>query len=393
MRKIISILMLLLIIVVISGCKKKPDDNEKYIEKPYSGVDPLFFESLGYYNETPSVMQISDTEMYIYYTKNEVINTTDSDAIVVRYGELKNDKWEFNEPQTILQKSQTGWDSSHIYAPSVIKGDFKYNGKSYKYLMAYSGDNYQNERKESQIGLAVSNSPATEFIKIGKPIVTYDSTYYGLNTTYISKGASEPSLVSFDKHAKVYLFYTMYTPGNDDIRFLEFDLQDDLKDLAQKQGERGLYVHYNGLDDNLAIPGVYSGDWAWNDSDKSFYVVKEYYPTASTAPYVAEGVQIICGGLDVLYGIDTTRDDEDTDPKWTILNSKINNFDTGIYDNNERMLGYLRVYSPAIIRDEYGWYRNNEKVEILYTSSQTITQRPNDFQFTPSIHYYSHDLE
>ena len=59
-----------------AGCKKKVSEEnnngkqETYEDKLYDGIDPVFKESMGYYNENPSVIQEGATR-YLYYTRNE----------------------------------------------------------------------------------------------------------------------------------------------------------------------------------------------------------------------------------------------------------------------------------------------------------------------------------
>ena len=93
---------------------------------------------------------------------------------------------------------QSGWDRFHICDPSIVKGNFKYQGISYKYVMAYLGvDNAACVN--NSIGLAVSNDLKGGWVKVG-------------NTPFINSGTSgrwgagQPSLIYVNN--KLIMFYT-----------------------------------------------------------------------------------------------------------------------------------------------------------------------------------------
>lgn len=121
-----------LLVAFAAGCAKE----ETYEAKPLTGIGAIFDESLGYYNEHPSVIEL-DGVRYVYYTRNAEKNTV-SDTIAVRKGTFADGGGRTAEPRTLLAPSQDGWDSAHVYAPTVIKGRFRYGGKDYSYLMAYA---------------------------------------------------------------------------------------------------------------------------------------------------------------------------------------------------------------------------------------------------------------
>ena len=59
-------------------------EEETYEQKKISGIDPVFSESQGYYNESPSVFEAASGERYLYYTRNTVKNDDATDSIAVR---------------------------------------------------------------------------------------------------------------------------------------------------------------------------------------------------------------------------------------------------------------------------------------------------------------------
>ena len=64
------------------GCSDAEGTNK---HKPITGIDPCFEESLGYYNESPSVVRMGNIQ-YMFYTRNANINDNTSDTIAVRRG-------------------------------------------------------------------------------------------------------------------------------------------------------------------------------------------------------------------------------------------------------------------------------------------------------------------
>ena len=187
-------------------------EEETYEQKKLSGIDPVFSESQGYYNESPSVFEAASGERYLYYTRNTVKNDDATDSIAVRKATYTANGWTYGDAKTLLVPSESGWDSKSVFGADVVRGSFSYRGTGYSYLMAYSGSDEKN-RANAEIGLAVSKTPDGEWVKVGSsPVVTFDAGHYDPMGILSYRGAIEPSLVSFDKGGKVYLFYTYYTP-------------------------------------------------------------------------------------------------------------------------------------------------------------------------------------
>ena len=160
---------------------------------------------IGIYNYCPSVIELDDGTRYVYYCTNQTSYRV-VDYVGCRKGTLNADgTYTWSSEKVVLSPSDNLWDAMHTCDPSVIKGSFTYNGTEYAYLMAYLGCT-STDNQENKVGLAVSNSPDGEFIRVGEtPIVdfTKDSS-----STVFQWGVGQPSIVSIDKAGKVWLFYT-----------------------------------------------------------------------------------------------------------------------------------------------------------------------------------------
>lgn len=65
--RVAAVALLCFVTVSAAACS---NETEEFVSKPVTGIDAMFDESLGYYNEHPCVVQVSETERYVYYTKN-----------------------------------------------------------------------------------------------------------------------------------------------------------------------------------------------------------------------------------------------------------------------------------------------------------------------------------
>ncbi len=123
---------------------------------------PLFQPAAGnYYNYCPSVMELEDGSRYTYYCTNGTSGNI-TDYIAVRKGTPNGDgSYAWGAEKTVLAPTAGTWDSRHVCDPSVIAGEFSYNGTEYSYLMAYLG--CDTDFNNNEIGLAVANSPEGPF--------------------------------------------------------------------------------------------------------------------------------------------------------------------------------------------------------------------------------------
>lgn len=177
-KKIVAILLVICMLAIIL-----PGGMNSNAATSYTGVTL----SRSDYDYAPSVM-IGDGPLIKMWWGG---GTGSGDGIY--YSTLSSNGWA--APTLVMQKSGSGWDSQHVCDPSVIKGNFSYNGTSYSYAMYYTGT-YDSIGYDSHVGVAFSNN-GTSWVKCSSnPILhpTGDATpptlQYGagMQTAYIANG-------------------------------------------------------------------------------------------------------------------------------------------------------------------------------------------------------------
>ncbi len=375
----------------LCACRTKNDPSTQFEPKPLTGIDAIFNDSLGYNNENPSVMQDGNIR-YVYYTGNSQKYGTLADTVYVRKGQLEKGKWSYSDGKSVLSVGEKSWDSARVYAPSVIKGDFTYNGVMYRYLMAYSGSSVKNTVNNSQIGFAVSNSPDGGFVKVNnRPVVKFDVYDWDPSGMAVVKGASEPSLVSYDLSDKVWLFYSFYSPiVSETERVLELDLSGDLKNIASYDVLDGLMLNTSGIMDANLVPNLIGSDFAYDEESDTLYAVRDYYPLSSTQPFTAESVQLVKGSAErAVYEIPSLENKTEI---WQSVGGRVSYFNTGIPGDDTRFAGYERIYSAAIVRDGFGRLLSKESMEIIFTSC-AVPETFEQFAYSTQLHSFLFELE
>lgn len=93
-------------------------------------------------------------------------NFTDVIFRSTKSGSLGPGGW--SSPQQVLNHSHVSWASYHICDPSVIRGNFVYNGNSYAYAMYFTA--HLQTQPEAAIGVAFSNN-GTSWTPHSSPVV------------------------------------------------------------------------------------------------------------------------------------------------------------------------------------------------------------------------------
>lgn len=382
MKKVSLLVLLTFLFAALVGCGQTTDpDNpgpggdqpggtdpteETFESKPIEGIDAVFDESLGYYNESPSVIQ-EGNKRYLFYTRNTTKYDAATDSIAVRVGTYSNKKWTYGDATTCITVSESGWDSGHVFAADVVKGSFGYSGKTYSYLMAYCGNNLST-RNNASIGLAVAETPTGEWVKVGtKPLVAFESSEWDSVGLTSYPGAIEPSLVSYDKGGKVYLFYEESENFKSNY-CLELDCSD--LDSVVKGGR--WVIETTGISDTgINNPLLYGADYVYYEAGDELFAVREKSAASVTAePKVSVALQVVRSSADVIdqtivQGIVSGSTEATT--WWSSLKS-LDGDDTALDDDPAKILGYMRLFSPCIASDEYGWMLEYGTLEIFFTT-------------------------
>ena len=150
----------------------------------------------GIYNYCPSVVQTDSRTRYVFYCSNkDPYNIID--YVYFRKGVKKGDNWIWGEKQLALAPSESGWDKQHVCDPDLVKGDFRYQGEKYNYVMFYLGVDVKT-CKHNQIGMAFARNIEGPWVKWREnPVVAYDD--------YEFWGTGQPSAVSLEGTAGLRL--------------------------------------------------------------------------------------------------------------------------------------------------------------------------------------------
>lgn len=255
----------------------------------------------GFYRYCPAVV-VANGVRHVFYCRNNEANVVVDGiyhATLSASGELVGEKCVLSPADS----TGTAWDSYHVCDPSVIAGKFWYDGRHYRYLMAYlgvkgkPGDTTSDGFKcvNNKVGLAVSDSLDDGWVRMGADCVvkTEHTDWWGVG---------QPSLVSLDNAGKVALFYA----GDYETRMLALDFTDAAKttaSLTQKVGGEGTFVSTVGIGDLMGVQTsgftITNGDFAWNGKTGCLYLSVDtpdqpnpWYDNGGYGLYITKAVTI-----------------------------------------------------------------------------------------------------
>ncbi|MCQ2979473.1 MAG: hypothetical protein MJ245_06735 [Clostridia bacterium] len=230
--------------------------------KNVTSSDKLFESNKsGVYNYCPTCISNGHT-LDIWYCANENSYSV-RDSIMYRNVTILDNESTYSEEKVVLRSTPNSWDSYHVCDPSVIEGNFSYNGQSYKYLMAYLGCS-STDNQDNKIGIAVSNSKDGNFIKCNNyPLVDYIHDY---SHSEFQWGVGQPSLLSLG-NGLVLLFYTSGTYNLTSEKVALYDLSN----LNNPVLLNSVTVTNNGTGDFIS-----NGDFSISGSE--IYMVCDHHP-------------------------------------------------------------------------------------------------------------------
>ena len=318
-------------------------DFSYYLSDSFQFSNPLE----GIYNYCPSVMLTDENTAYIYYCTNKESYVI-IDYIGCRKGVRGDDgTWSWGEEFIVLSPTEKAWDEHHTCDPSVIAGNFNYNGEKYSYLMAYLGcDLISNDSQDNKIGLAVAKSPEGPFIKVGSaPFVDFEFQY---SPDIWEWGVGQPSIVNLNREGRIMLFYTRGDRNGTRVLYEEWELSD--LSSPQKLSEGALST--KGLTNLYGNPDfMNNADFVYDAKQDRYYAISECHPTLfPDDPNMVSALQIsYCEGTADLSNVE-----------WNQI-EKISKYQTGFYSN----------HNAGFLRDAYG-YLADDFLTVFYTyASQT----------------------
>lgn len=222
------------------------------------------------YNYCPSAIAQNDS-VYVFYCRNDQENYVNDNI----YLDVVNIDRQSGDKILVLSPSDNDqWDSNNVCDPSVITGDYQYNGKTYHCLMAYLGCS-RTDNQHNQIGLAVSESLDGEWIKTDEinPIITAD--FDPDLESIFQWGAGQPSLLSLDDNGTVAVFYTR----NDNYATYTMCEVYDFSNLNAIKKITEFKLSNAGTADGNNNPEILSNtDFAYEPASQTLYMITDQHP-------------------------------------------------------------------------------------------------------------------
>ncbi|MGI6714519.1 MAG: family 43 glycosylhydrolase [Bacilli bacterium] len=350
MMKKIKPMFMLMLTASLLGCTTPPAAP---FYAPFDQVMKWFdhgtFGESRFYNYCPSTF-IEDGERYVYYCTNKVEGNI-TDYIGYHHGVYSKDQgWDWGEMSLVLGPTAGTWDQRHTCDPSVVKGEFTYQGEEYHYLMAFLGS-IQSDNNGNETGLAVSKTPNGPFIKCDdiNPIVPYDRE----NAIW---GTGQASLVNIDQKGNILMFYSV---GNKDGTYEEVR-EYDFSNLDEPVLINHAKVPTNGLlsGDNL----ICDADICYDVANKKLLMVKgkiPYSPDRNAPAFIASSL--------VVYYLDLSASAKPTDEVFKGTNAK--NWRL-VAEIGYEETGFMRNHNAGLVTDEYGHLlQDTDFIEIALTRS------------------------
>lgn len=307
-----------------------------------------------FYNYAPSFFE-EDNKRYIYYCSNYIEGNV-TDVIGYREGvKDENGNWVYTDFDYVFGPTEDTWDSRHTCDPSVIKGEFTYDGEEYSYLMAYLGCVTSNNQL-NEVGLAVSKTPAGPWVKTNKinPIAKYEK----LDNNGFQWGYGQPSLVSIDRQSRVLLFYTV---GNGVATYTQVERWD-FADLNNPIKEEEKIVTTKGITTKTGgFSFISNADFAYDPVKKRIYAVMDDRPFDTESPDFIASANIFA------YFAEFSNV-ENYEPGSTLFSPMGQSWSI-ITRIDESISGYPRNHNMGILTDPYGWIIDPNNIEVAYAVS------------------------
>ena len=315
---------------------------------PLASITKVFgFDGQERYAYCPSVIQQADkrhiwfcgTEPagqfvdHIYYTRGDLPYTSRITKIALAPG---------NAGQ---------WDDRHVCDPSVIKGDFDFNGVRYIYAMVYLGN--RSDRYFNEIGIAFSQTiDAENWVKYPQPLVA--KTWAGENDLSMGAakawGVGQPSVISLDGKGKILLTYTIGDPGGTRVVTREADLFD-MENIKMTAPQTVSTAGLSKLDYTTGNIVLLNADFAVDAVKQNVFMTAHVNPNPVSYPAFISGAVDICSMPynDFMNGGGTWK-----------LRQRI----------GRRESGFARNHNSGIGRDAYGIVTDSKKAELYFTVSK-----------------------
>lgn len=298
-----------------------------------SSLAEIYTSGDGFFSYGPSIVEDGDTT-WIWSCHNDEHRVIRDHIYMTKIvdGDLV-------ESRSVLRASPSpAWDSFHTCDPSVISGQFRYDGRQYGYAMFYLGNDL-DASAHNQIGVAFAASPEGPWVKYPEPIVTFDRTDQW--------GVGQQSAVSLAPGSgRVILFYTR---GDTSTRAYQRIL--DFTNMDRPQISEPTLITTDGLFGHDGEPDWLNNyDVAFDRNRQRFYAVREQHPYPIDNPWwIGPSVEVV--------SID----------KASILNGDGSWTSEATID--EDLTGMPRNHNAGLARTWEGFLPDREEIGVVFADS------------------------
>ena len=339
-----------LLLAVVACTKEGEDEKDKTpinvtIYKASMPKHVFGFGAQNRYSYCPSIVDNGDGTTHVYFCG------TQSNIMVDNiYHIMENADGTRTTEKSVLQPS-LDWDSRHDCDPSVIEGEFKMDGVSYRYAMFFLSNPL--EWWYNEIGVAFSNDLAADsWVKypyqvVKKPWAEEGDLYW--SETGKCWGVGQPSAVSLDKKGKVLLTYTCGEMTGTNLKWRELDMTD-MNNLVV--GPEHLIVKNGWYQKDGKTPDYgANSDFAVNLEEDRIVMVRSVHPAGPEYPAYIESEQEV---------------------QWMPFSRFLQGEGTWktIYKITSKDSGFPRNHNSGIMRDSFGHIKDWETPTIYFTVSK-----------------------
>lgn len=350
-----------LIAVVLSSCLSCLEKDDRPQKEPQeapldSAVLSFAFSEAKRYSYCPVVLEQQNGDRYMYFCGNPAVEGPHPiDEIIIDnvYLYVERPDGSSVKEKSVLRPGASGWDSHHCCDPSVIEGEFRMDGTTYKYAMFYTGS--RTGRYYCELGVAFSNDLcADSWVKYPGPLVP--KTWEGDDDLPWSGGlcwgVGQPSAVSLDKKGDVLLTYSVGDLNGTRVMCCRLDMSD--MDNFERSTPKTMIIRgLNGLDGKLDY--CCDIDLAINQEENVAVIVRPVQPLPTVYPaYIPTTQEVDYMKLDdFLSGRGS----------WTPI-GRI----------GPEMTGFQRNHNAGLLRDNFGHIRDWKTPTVYFAVSDTSPQ-------------------
>lgn len=184
---------------------------------PVSG-GKLFPDTVLSWDYSPSSMKDGESYKVWWCADRFGVGEPDGEGDIIRYRERINGVW--SALHVVLAPNMSGWEGVCTCDPSVVKGEFSYDGKSFSYVMYYTSS--PNCKSDNKIGIAFSNDGINWEKYFANPIIKSQWNNCANSATLCASnyGAGQAEAYNVDGKSQIWLIHTDTPSGAEAYQYL-----------------------------------------------------------------------------------------------------------------------------------------------------------------------------